>query len=248
MMSELGITNIGWFILALIQMAIGFLFFYRYNLDRDKRKLMFGLAFFVIAYTHFYETFIYFFESSDFSIIFENIQYWTFYPLVFAIGIATHQQYLKNIHFTKIFNAFLILSIILLPIIVFNPVPAKEYAGILAILVGIEILLTSLLNNVRNTNSFNFSMLLANICFVMGGVSLSLGNGPNSIFAFFLGNLLILFMFLSSGILKKTDRSVISYYLTIQQQLTETTTQLQKTTEKHERLTDTLPVGVLIIN
>ena len=247
-MSELGITNIGWFILALIQMAIGFLFFYRYNLDRDKRKLMFGLAFFVIAYTHVYETFIYFFESSDFSIIFENIQYWTFYPLVFAIGIATHQQYLKNIHFTKIFNAFLILSIILLPIIVFNPVPAKEYAGVLAILVGMEIILTSLLNNVRNTNSFNFSMLLANICYVMGGVSLSLGNGPNSIFAFFLGNLLILFMFLPSGFSEKTDSSYISNYFTIQQQLTQTTTQLQKTTEKYERLTDTLPVGVLIIN
>ena len=70
MMSELGVANIGWFILALTQMAIGFLFFYRYNLDRDKRKLMFGLAFFVIAYTHVYETFIYFEKLVPFD--FEN--------------------------------------------------------------------------------------------------------------------------------------------------------------------------------
>ena len=248
MMSEIGITNIGWFILALIQIAVGILFFYRYNLDKDKRKLMFGLAFFVIAYSHFYETFIYFFESSDFSVMFQNIQYWTFYPLVFAIGVATHQRNLKHIHFTTIFNSFLILSIALFPLIVLNPIPAKEYAGLLAILIGIEIILASLLNNVKDRDPFNFSMLLANICYIMGGASLSLGNGPNSIFAFFLGNLLILFMFLPKEISEKNARSNISSYFNIQKKLSETTTQLQKATEKYERLTDTLPVGVLVID
>jgi len=248
MMIELNIVNIGWFILALIQIAIGILFFYRYTLDKDKRKLMFGFAFFVIAYSHFYETFIHFFVNLDFSDIFINLQYWTFYPLVFAIGIATHQHYLKNIQFNKIFNAFFILSLIFLPIIVLNPIPAGEYAGILAIILGIEIIVVSLLNNLRKTDSFNFSMLLINICYIMGGVSLSLYNGPNSIFAFFLGNLLILFMFLIKIPLGSADRSNISNYFTIQKKLSETTTQLQRTTEKYERLTDTLPEGVLIID
>ncbi len=247
-MSNLNIISIGWLILALVQIAIGVLFFYRYNLDKDKRKLMFGFAFFIIAYSHFYEAFISFFVNLNFSDIFLNLQYWTFYPLIFAIGIATHQHYLKNIQFTKIFKAFLILSLIFLPIIVFNPLPAGEYASILAIILGIEIIFISLLNNMRKPDSFNFSMLLTNICYIMGGVSLSLYNRPNSIFAFFLGNLLIFFMFFLSEPLVTTNRSNISNYFTIQKKLTEATTQLQRTTEKYNRLTDTLPEGVLTID
>lgn len=111
-MSYPEIINVGWFILSIIQIAIGISFFYRFKIDNDKRKLMFGLAFFVIAYSHIYEAFPLFFTNSTFSLIFQNIQYWTFFPLVFSIGFAIHQRFLQTVEFDKIFNVFLFSSFV----------------------------------------------------------------------------------------------------------------------------------------
>lgn len=247
-MSVLGFINAGWFVLTIIQITIGTLFFYRYKLDKDKRKLMFGFAFFIISYSHIYETLPSFFINSNLDLIFENIQHWTFYPLILAIGIATHQQFLKKVKFDKTFSFFFFVTLLLFPIIVFNPLPAEEYAALIAIILASEIVFISIINAWKNIDSFNFSMVLATICFIMGGASLSFGLNSNSIFAFLLGNLLILFMFFLPKANQYTVQSDISSYFTIQKKLTETKTELKRTIEKYKRLTDTLPEGVLTIN
>jgi PAS domain S-box-containing protein len=247
-MSNLGIVNVGWFFLSIIQLAIGISFFYRYKIDKDKRKLMFGLAFLIISYSHLYETFPFLFINSNLSLILENIQYWAFFPLVISIGIATHQRFLKDVYFNQIFKAFLLLSLLSFIFIVFNPIPAREYAGLIAIIFSIEIVLVSFINAWKNEDTFDFLMLLANLCYIMGGASLLLNDYSNSIFAFLIGDILILFMFLLSKNTQDSVRSNISNFFTIQKKLHETRTALQRTTEEYKRLTDTLPEGVLIIN
>lgn len=247
-MSYPEIINVGWFILSIIQIAISISFFYKYKVDKDKQKLMFGLAFFVIVYSHIYEAFPLFFTTSNLSLIFENIQYWTFFPLVFAIGFAIHQRFLKTVDFDKIFNVFLFFSLLSFPLIIFNPVPAKEYAALIAIFIGIEIESISLINTMKNKDAFNVLILLANLCFILGGASLSMGYDPNSIFSFFIGGLLVLFMFFLSDRSHTMVDSSISNFFTIQNELTETKNELQSSTEKYKQLTETLPEGVLIIN
>ena len=247
-MSNLGIINVGWFFLSIIQLAIGILFFYRYKIDKDKRKLMFGLAFFIISYSHIYETIPFLFVNSNFSLFFENLQYWAFFPLVISIGIAAHQRFLKKVYFNQIFNAFVLLSLLFFPLILINPIPAREYAGLIAIILSIEIILISFINTWKNRDTYDFLMLLANLCYIMGGASLMLTDYSNSIFSFLIGDILILFMFLLSKNTQDSVRSNISNFFTIQKKLHETRTALQRTTEEYKRLTDTLPEGVLIIN
>ncbi len=246
-MANIEILNISWFILGIIQIAIGISFFRKYRLDKDKRKLMFGLAFFILTYSHIYETFIFFFTSSQYYIYFENIQYWTFYPVLLAIGLATHQRFLKTIDFNKIFNLFIVISLFLFPIIVFNPIPANEYAGIIGLIFGCQILIISLLNVLKNYDTFNFLILISNFCYVVGGVTLSLAIGSHSIFAFLLGNFLLLYMFIIPYS-KDTDKSTISNYFIIQKKLDETKTELRRTSEKYRQLIDTLPEGVVTVD
>ena len=100
----------------------------------------------------------------------------------------------------------------------------------------------------KNKDIFNVLILLANLCFIMGGTSLSMSYYPNSIFAFFIGDLLVLFMFYLSDRSQNKTLSNISNYFTIQKELTETKNELQNSTEKYKRLTETLPEGILTIN
>jgi len=247
-MLNIDILNVSWFILGIIQIAIGISFFRKYRVDKDKRKLMFGFAFFIISYSHFYEAFITNIVSSNFPLILENIQYWSYYPLVFAIGVATHHRFLKTVSFDKIYNVFLILSILFFPLIVFNPLPANEYAGIIAILISSEIVIISFINIWKNRDTYNVLMLLANICYIIGGIELISTDYSNSFFAFLLGDLLILFMFLLSENMQDSDKSTISNYFTIQNKLTETKIELRRTSEKYRRLIEMLPEGVITVD
>ena len=240
--------NIGWFILFIIQVIIGVSFFRKYSLDKDKRKLIFGLAFFIIGYSHLYEAFSSFITSSPYSIFLENIQYWSFYPLVFAIGIATHQRFFKNIDYDKVFRFYLFLSFVLLPIFVFNPIPANEYAGYIAICIGAEVVFLSLINTYKNRDAFTILLFLANICYITGGMGLQLGVYSNAIFAFFLGDLLILFLFLIPDNVSTETSSKISNFFTLEKQLTKTKIELKNATDKYHRLTETLPEGIIAID
>jgi len=240
--------NIGWFILFIIQVIIGVSFFRKYSLDKDKRKLIFGLAFFIIGYSHLYEAFSSFIASSPYYTFLENIQYWSFYPLVFAIGIATHQRFFKNIDYDKVFRFYLFLSFVLLPIFVFNPIPANEYAGYIAICIGTEVVFLSLINTYKNRDAFTILLFLANICYITGGVGLQLGVYSNAIFAFFLGDLLILFLFLIPDNVSTETSSKISNFFTLEKQLTKTKIELKNATDKYHRLTETLPEGIIAID
>lgn len=247
-MVSVSITTVGWLFLGIFQILISISFFHHFKKDRDKRKLMFGLAFFALSYSHFYETFIYLFFGQQIPAILENIQYWSFYPIIFAIGIAVHQNYLKTLNYNRIFTIFLIFSLICFPLIVFNPLPAKMYVGYLAIGFGIEILLVSLLNIRKHRDFFTFFMFLALVFVEVGGIALQFRDYTVSIFGFFIGGLFILLMFWIPKITHDTVNSDISDFFMIKEELAERTMELHDATERYKRLTDTMPEGILTIN
>jgi len=51
-------TIIEWFALGDFQLFIAVYSLNNYHKNKDKRHLMFGLAFFIISYSHFHEAFI----------------------------------------------------------------------------------------------------------------------------------------------------------------------------------------------
>ncbi len=247
-MAEISIITVGWLLLAIFQVAISISFFHHYNKDKDKRKLMFGLAFLALSYSHFYEAFIYLIFSQQIPILFENIQYWSFYPIIFAIGIAVHQPYAKNLDYNTIFRLFLSFSLLCLPLIVLISIPAKIYAGYIAIAIGIEIISISLLNIRKHKDLFSLFMFLALVCIEAGGIALQFKDYTFSIFGFFIGGLFILLMFWIPKISHATEHTGLSDFFTIQKQLAERTMELHDATERYQRLTDTIPEGILTIN
>ena len=240
--------NILWILLSFIQISIGISFLQKYLKDKDKRKLMFSLAFLIVSYSHLYEAFTTPLFNESIPQILTNIQYWSFYPLVLAIGLATHSRFMKDISIDKLFKLFSIVSLICFPLITFNPIPASYYASYLAIIISLEILTVSFLNTIKNRDVYNILLLLASICFVIGAGVLEIGEFLNSIFAFFVGDLLILFMFILPESTYCLIQSNISDFFTIKQQLTDTQTELYETEEKYRQLTETLPEGVITIN
>jgi PAS domain S-box-containing protein len=245
---ELTLVQLGWLVLFIIQIAIGLSFFRKYSLDKDKRKLMFGFAFLCVSYSHLYEAFAVQLFNNQIPMLIENIQYWSFYPLVFAIGLATHQRVITKLKFDTVFKIFLILSLFSYPIITFNPIPAGSYASYIAIFISLEIVLVSLLNTFKNRDVYNIFIFLANLCFIIGGITLQLLEYYNSIFSFFIGDLLVLFMFLLPESTYCLLSSNISNFFTIKQQLDDTKSVLHDTEENYKRLTETLPEGVLTID
>ncbi len=245
---DISFIHIGWLLLGIFQVAISISFFHNYNMDKDKRKLMFGLAFLALSYSHFYEAFIYLIFNEQIPIIYENVQYWSFYPLIFAVGIAVHQNFLNKIDYNKIFKIFLYLSILLFPLIVFNPIPANPYSGFIAMALGIEIIIMSLLNIRKHKDLYNFFICLAAVCIVMGGIVLQFKEYSSSIIAFFFGGINILIMFWIPKKSFEIEQSNISDFFTVKYQLDKTTTELHDTTERYKRLMETLPEGIIVIN
>ena len=136
---EISWIQVGWFFLLMFQLSFALLFFNTYRKDKDKRKLMFGISFLVLSYSHCYEiVFTSIPLQHPLFQLAENMQYWSFYPVLFAIGIAVHQRFFQINKFTVFFRLFSVLSVATFLLIVFNPISALNYAGLLAIAIGME--------------------------------------------------------------------------------------------------------------
>ena len=109
---EISWIQVGWFFLLMFQLSIALLFFNTYRKDKDKRKLMFGISFLVLSYSHLYEIV---FTSNPlqppFFQIVENMQYWSFYPVLFAMGMAVHKRFFQIKEFNVFFRFFSLLSL-----------------------------------------------------------------------------------------------------------------------------------------
>lgn len=219
----------GWFLLILFQISISYVFLNTYRKDKDKRKLIFGISFLILIYSHFYEIiFTEFGIQTEFLNLLTNIQHWSFYPLLFAIATAVHTQFFKKKDFGKFYRLFSILVLLSFLIIVFNPVPSQEYAAMLAISISIEVLVIASYIYFINKELSDLLFFLGLLFYVNGGYTLSLANYDLSIVFFFVGNLFIALVLSLPKIALDEKHSDIANVFNLKRQLAETKTALNE--------------------
>ena len=234
--------------MLMFQLSIAMLFFNTYRKDKDKRKLMFGISFLVLSYSHFYEIV---FTSNPlqpplFQIV-ENMQYWSFYPVLFAMGMAVHQRFFQIKRFTVFFRLFTLLLLATFLLIVFNPIPALNYAGLLAIAIGMECMILAGIISLKQRELSDFLFFLALLFIIGGGYTLAIGNYQPSIILFFVGNLFLLtVLYLPKFV--SGNQSDITKFFTIQQQLAETKTALDERERTFQTLFNQMADPVMILD
>ena len=184
--------SIYWVPLILITMGICLWFIYLYLKEKDKRKLMFALAFFTSVISFVYLTLGY--HNYYTSILSQNIFNWMSMPIMFAILIAVNESLFKPKKFDSAFNLFIGLFIICFIILVI-PLNLWFFTTILRIIITFEIVIVSGYFLFKNKDISNLLFLISMLCFSIASIVLTRGHEDLSIFGFFMANTFIALVF-----------------------------------------------------
>jgi len=239
--------QIFWFLLFIFQISISYYFYTLYKKDKDKRKLIFSIGFLFVSYSHIYEIIIPSIFGGTPLIFTTSIQYWSFYPLIFAYAAAIHNRLIQSINSNLLFKIFLILSIISFPLITINPTFSSNYIGIIGLLIAFYLIIACFYNSVKSKNITDILFLFSIASYMTGAAGL-LGFIPVSlaIFGFFTANSYIIIIFVIPFSNKKT--SYIKNYVNIQKELESTKAALNEREQSFQTLFNQLADPVMILD
>jgi PAS domain S-box-containing protein len=210
---------------------------------------MFGISFLAISYSNVYEIL---FSSTPVQYpllqIAENMEYWSFYPVLIAIGIAVHKRFFQTKDFNVFFRLFSVLILTTCILIVFNPLPAHTYAALFAIAIGMECMIVSGIISLKNKEFSDFLFFLALLFNIGGGYTLAIGNYQPSIILFFVGFLFLAIVLYWPKIASGEHQSSITKVFTLQQQLVETKTALDERERTFQTLFNQMADPVMILD
>ena len=191
---ELTLLSISWILLAIFIDVIAAWFLYYYFIDKDKRKLMFSIAFFLASVAYILLSVGYNDIQSE-PLILSNLYNWSILPLMTALLFAISAIVVKNKKIDilfRIYPAILIFSFI--P--VFLPVSIKEMMMIVQQSIAIVVLIISGYLFIKTRNLFSLLFLISMISFTAAGTSLNIDMEYLSILLFLLSHsfLAVIFM------------------------------------------------------
>ena len=248
-MIEINLIQFGWAILIVFQIFIFYIFLNAYRKDKDKRKLIFGISFLILAYSHFYEIVITGYGIRfEFIQILTNIQYWSFYPLLFSIAAAVHKQFFQKKDNSQLHRLYFLLVLSSFFIIVFNPINSQEYAALLAISICIEVMIIDGYIFLKNKELSDLLFLLGLFFYVNGGYTLAMEEYEISIVLFFVGNLFIALVLNMPKFVTAEKKSDISNIFNLKKQLAETKTALNEREKTFYALFNQMADPVMILD
>jgi len=230
-----------WQVVLFFVTAITIYLFYLYTKDRDKRKLLFALAFLFSIPSFFALAFGFIsVDVNDSSVFWFNVFTLSSLPMLYAVFIASHEPLLQIKKYDKIFKIFLIITAITLVFLVF-PSKLTGIPNFLRIIVSFEILAITIYQFIKTRGIENLYFIGYITTTMAGGIGFSLDYGFFSSFAFLMGYIFICFLFISPNSSNKIHKKGINNYFSLEQQL--------KTAEKrYEKLFDTIPDAITLLS
>lgn len=227
---------LAWLCLFFFQIGISIFLFYTYYLDKDKRKLIFGMGFLISSYAHIYQAIS--LESIGNEIaIFTTLYYWSVLPLLFSISSAVHESLLPFKFERRIDIIYFLSVVISLLLIIGLPFPERITYVFIASLFTIELLLATLYVIIKNRRLTDVYFFISVVLLGIGGISLGgMFEQPFSLLALSLGFLFIGIAFYSSKEKEIDSPSKISHYFTLRKQLDNAKKALNETEEKYRHI------------
>ncbi len=220
-----------WLSLSFSIMLFGVWFAYLYSKDKDKRKLMFSIAFFTntIGLMHFLM------EMVGYPIgeekIFHTVYLWGGLVFLIAIFIAVNEYIIGVKDFDKVFRIFLLISICSLTIVVI-PFDITEFILGIRRFIGLEILMAGIYQLYRTRSLPILLFVSALICFVIFSITILVDmRGYLSIFAAYMAHFFILLTVIVSY--KEEATEGIQSYFSLKKKLQSTKKALQESEERY---------------
>jgi len=241
---ELTLTSILWILLAIFIDTIAVWFFYYYVKDKDKRKLMFSLAFLLASISYIFLSVNYTDIQSE-HLILSNLYRWSLFPLLIALFFAIIVSLSKNKKIDILFRIYPFILIFSL-ILVFLPFSIDKMMLAFQQSIAIVVIILSGYLLFKTRNLFCLIFLISMICFSSAGISLKMNMDYLSIFLFFLSHSFLSTIFiLNISSVKNSNESIESYF-SLTDRLRTTEKALQESEEKYQIIVENTSDAIMI--
>jgi signal transduction histidine kinase len=217
-----------WSLLTALSAVLVATFGYMFYKDKDKRKLIFALAFAFAAPSH-----IMMDNGWETTQTTEGI-FWGVIPITAAFLIVSMSSALNIKDFDKPFKAFLII-LIASTVLMFIPIfPVKTTLPSVVQIITVAATVASTFVYIKKRETSNLMFLLAMLCFSSGGVGIGIGlESYFSTFSFAFAYVFIGLVFITS---KENMNEDVAHYFTLQEELQTTKEKLRESKEEQEQL------------
>ncbi len=215
--------------------------YYLYFKDRDKRKLLFAMAFLfsIPAFVALSFQFVTL-NVEEATILWYNIFTLSPLPFLFAVFIAAHENVLRVENYDKVFYSFLIVSVICL-FLVFIPYRVAAIPNIIRLGISIEIIVVILYQFFKTRGIENIYFMGYIVTAIAAGVGFNLDYGYFSSFAFIMGYIFISFLFLQPKTVSDGRSQGLKNYFTLEKQL-------KTVEERYKHLFNAIPDAITVVN
>jgi len=236
-------NNYTWIFIIFCVTFLAIYVFYLYLKDKDKRKLMFSIAFFLLIPSYIGLVLGYIdleFEST--SVLWINIFTLTSFPLLYAVVIAANEFFLNIKDYNKYFNIFLVISLISF-ILVFSPYNFLNSAipTIIRQVISLEIIIAVIYLFYKSREIENLYFLLYIICTALSALSFHLEYGYLSTFSALIGYVFLMFIFINKDSNENKNSCKIKSYFSIEKKL-------HSLEKKYIDLFNTIPDGICLLS
>ena len=227
---------LGWWMLVLLTSAIGVWSIRLYFHDRDKRKLMFSIIFFL-------SIFIFLFNAIDLRMFFqnnlfvENLFQWITLPVMTAILIAVVESFISSKDFEKGFFSFLIFSVISLGL-VFLPFSVEGFLEYVRMSIAFGVIGFSLYQLIKWKNIQSVFFLAAMASFSIAGMSHAYQQVGLAIFAYAIAYLFLGLVFTWYASNRQMAIKGMGSYFSLQKKLDDTKYELNQSKELYKSIVE----------
>jgi len=241
---ELTLISASWIFLAIFIAALAAWFFYYYVIDKDKRKLMFSIAFLIASVT-------YLFLSADYNriqsehLILSNLYHWSMLPLMTALLFAVSKSIFKNKKIDILFRIYpVILIFSLIP--VFLPFSIGEIVTIFQRSMAIVVLTTSGYLLIKTRKFFSLMFLMSMVCFTAAGTSLARNMDYLSILLFLLSHTFLTTIFIINLSSTKDGNEGIESYFSLTDRLKTAEKALHESEKRYKRIVENTSDAIML--
>ena len=216
----------------MLALLSGLWFFNYYKKDKDKRKLMFSIAFFVSTFSFIYKLILSMgYYTTESNLFLENVFYWSSIPLMVAVLIASTEGFFSIKQFALLFKIFLVATVTCF--IMFVMPISVIYIIILTYQIIAVVTITSLsYYYVRKREFSALLFLLALFSFTIAGYSMPMDIPFLSVFSFSMGFAFIGLVFVVSPKIDISYKKGIGTYFSLQKKLESVKAELRESEEK----------------
>ena len=230
--------SILWILLAIFIMSLATLLLFYYLKDKDKRKLVFAIAFLLAGVTYVFLATGYLNMESK-PLLLSNFYHWSMFPIMvtFLFAVSVSLLKIKDKDFDLLAKIILIV-IAFSVILIFLPISIENMFKLIRQSTAVVVVIVSgyLLIKTRDPSSLMF--LLSMICFTVAGVTLVRDMEYFSIFSYLTAHVFLTLIFVITPTPRESKGQGIASYFSLKKDLKNAEIALQESEKKYKRIVE----------